>query len=109
MSNSILNHQGTKGTKGITPGKNLDLFKKPNEVRFVFHKVRFFAQLSALGALVVNLVPCLADACPRCVDATPYKTGMQLAVAFLLPIPFLLAGGLFFWIRKFSKPDSEQP
>lgn len=42
-------------------------------------------------------------ACPRCVDATPYKTGMQLAVAVLLPVPFALAYGIYRFIRYETK------
>ncbi len=58
--------------------------------------------------LAFGLLPVLSEACPRCVDATPYKTGMQIAVAVLLPIPFLLAYGLYLWIRNESKAESSE-
>ncbi|HJT23597.1 MAG TPA: hypothetical protein VJ873_03420, partial [bacterium] len=44
-------------------------------------------------------------ACPRCVDATPYKTGLFWGVLFLMPIPFLLVGGVVLWIVRHSKPE----
>jgi len=50
-------------------------------------------------------VPAMLQACPRCVEATPYKMGMQWAVVVLLPVPIVLAGALFFWIRGASKSD----
>lgn len=49
--------------------------------------------------------PGILDACPRCVDATPYKTGMQLAVIVLLPVPAILATLLFLWVRKESRGE----
>jgi hypothetical protein len=58
--------------------------------------------------LSLGFVPALVEACPRCVDATPYKTGMQIAVAVLLPIPFVLAYGLYRWIQNESKVDSPE-
>jgi hypothetical protein len=53
-----------------------------------------------LTALAVLLAPWAAFACPRCVDATPYKTGMLIAVLVLLPIPLVLGFSLYRWIRK---------
>jgi hypothetical protein len=63
-----------------------------------------------LGVLAVNIwfLPSVLLACPRCVDATPYKTGMQVAVAVLLPIPIVLVTALFFWIRNASKAETEE-
>lgn len=55
--------------------------------------------------LSVGFVPVFVEACPRCVDATPYKSGLQLAVAVLLPVPFALAYGLYRFIRNESKPE----
>jgi hypothetical protein len=55
--------------------------------------------------LTVGFLPAIAEACPRCVDATPYKSGLQLAVAVLLPVPFALAYGLYRFIRNESKPE----
>lgn len=49
----------------------------------------------------------MALACPLCVDATPYKHGMLIAVFVLLPVPFLLAGGLFLWVRRMSKGENQ--
>jgi hypothetical protein len=70
-----------------------------------------FCRSWRLGVLAVNicLLPSVLLACPRCVDATPYKTGMQMAVAILLPIPAVLVTALFFWIRNASKEETEQP
>ncbi len=58
--------------------------------------------------LSLGFIPALAEACPRCVDATPYKMGMQIAVGVLLPIPFILAYGIYLFIQKESKADSSQ-
>jgi hypothetical protein len=60
------------------------------------------------SVVIFALLPSVLLACPRCVDATPYKTGMQLAVAVLLPIPFVLAYGLYRWIQNESKTDSSE-
>lgn len=43
-------------------------------------------------------------ACPRCLAASPYKTGLFWAVLVLLPVPFILAGWLVWFIRR-SKPE----
>lgn len=53
-------------------------------------------QLSAAGWLW---------ACPRCVDATPYKIGLFWGVLFLMPLPFLVFGGVIFWIIRHSKGE----
>jgi hypothetical protein len=62
-----------------------------------------------LGVLAVHfwVLPFALEACPRCVDATPYKSGLQLAVVLLLPVPFALVTALFFWIRRASEPEKE--
>lgn len=58
-----------------------------------------------LRASVVALVfvPVLAEACPRCIEASPNKTGLFWAAMLLLPVPFALAGGLVWWIRHWTR------
>ncbi|GEM_PF-2227726 len=51
-------------------------------------------------AMALWLLPLAAQACPRCVDATPYKSGLQLAIAVLLPLPFALGYGLYWFLRR---------
>jgi hypothetical protein len=63
-----------------------------------------FSILSVVGFFL----PMFLEACPLCVDATPYKNGLLIAVLVLLPVPFILAGGLFLWIRRMSR-DETQP
>ena len=53
--------------------------------------------------LLLEIIPSFLQACPRCVNATPYKIGMQWAVVVLLPVPLVLAVLLFLWIRRESK------
>jgi len=53
----------------------------------------------------LSAVSCLL-ACPLCVDATPYKHGLLMAVFVLLPVPFVLIGGLLLWIRKAAKAEA---
>lgn len=50
-----------------------------------------------------------ASACPRCVDATPYRTGLFWAIALLLPLPFILVGAVVAWIVRHAKPKLRQP
>ena len=64
------------------------------------------ALLPALG-MIALLLPKVAGACPLCVDSTPYKHGLQWAVAFLLPVPFVLAGTLIWWVRRHLPSDQE--
>ncbi len=52
------------------------------------------------AAMILWLTPLAAQACPRCVDATPYKSGLQLAIAVLLPLPFALGYGLYRFLRR---------
>jgi hypothetical protein len=63
---------------------------------------RTFAKIFALA---VFLTPWIALACPRCVDATPYKSGMLIAVLILLPIPMVLGFSLYRWVQKAEKED----
>lgn len=60
---------------------------------------------TALPTFLFWAGPGLLEACPRCVDATPYKMGMQLAVLVLLPLPLALGGWLLWTIRKYSRPQ----
>jgi hypothetical protein len=46
--------------------------------------------------------PISAWACPLCVNATPYRDGLLVAVGFLLPVPFVLAYCIYGWIRRAS-------
>lgn len=64
--------------------------------------------LRAAAALLVFSASA-ASACPRCVDATPYKTGLFWAIALLLPLPFILVGGVVAWIIRHTKPKLRQP
>src|SRR5580693_5764812 len=85
MRNQILNHRGTETRR----------------------KKYFCLSLCLRVSVVIILfLPSVLLACPRCVDATPYKTGMQVAVAVLLPIPIVLVTALFFWIRNASKAET---
>jgi hypothetical protein len=59
--------------------------------------------LSKALALSILFTPWFAMACPRCVDATPYKTGMFIAVLILLPVPMVLGFSLYRWILKAEK------
>lgn len=56
--------------------------------------------LAKFFALAVFLAPWIVAACPRCVDATPYRTGMFIAVLVLLPIPMVLGFSLYRWVQK---------
>ena len=62
-------------------------------------------QISTL--LTFYLFPLLVEACPLCVNASPFKKSMLLAVFVLLPVPFALVGGLVLWIRKAAKEEAE--
>jgi hypothetical protein len=53
--------------------------------------------------VVLTFFPLAAPACPRCLQATPYRSGLLWAVGFLMPIPFLLAGLLAAWVARHSK------
>jgi hypothetical protein len=59
--------------------------------------------LSKLWVQAVLWAPYAAGACPRCVDATPYKTGMLVAVLVLLPLPLTMGFFLYRWIQKAEK------
>jgi hypothetical protein len=95
---------------------NLPYGRIRNRVLLKFEKIKniYLSVLRRswrLGVLAVNILflPSVLLACPRCVDATPYKTGMQVAVALLLPIPIILVTALFFWIRNASKAETDEP
>jgi hypothetical protein len=53
-----------------------------------------------LTTTLLWLAPWIAQACPRCVDATPYRSGLQMAIAVLLPLPFTLGYFLYRFIRN---------
>jgi hypothetical protein len=74
------------------------MMKKKNSIRF---KVVLFILPVSFYLSAASFVL----ACPRCIDATPYKAGIQMAVLFLLPIPFILLTSLFLYIRHYSKPQ----
>lgn len=59
--------------------------------------------LAKIWALVLLGAPYAVWACPRCVDATPYKTGMLVAVLVLLPLPLTIGFFLYRWIQKAEK------
>ena len=59
--------------------------------------------LLQLWALAFLWAPYSALACPRCVDATPYQTGMFVAVLVLLPLPAAMGFFLYRWIQKAEK------
>lgn len=46
-------------------------------------------------------------ACPRCVDATPYKLGLQMAVVVLLPVPLVLGFLIYRWLKKAEQAASK--
>jgi hypothetical protein len=46
-------------------------------------------------------------ACPRCVDATPYKLGLQMAVVVLLPVPLVLGFLIYRWLKKSEEAATE--
>jgi len=72
------------------------------KIKSLFPGYSWFLGVFAAGLLL----PLWVEACPRCVDATPYKNGLLWAVLFLMPIPFLLAGGVIFWIARQSKSQT---
>ena len=67
----------------------------------------FFSLHLLAFVMVAVLLSNLAAACPLCVESTPYKHGLQWAVLFLLPVPFVLAGTLIWWVRRHLPLDSE--
>ena len=64
--------------------------------------------IASLGALYAVVVPGFLQACPVCMASTPYRYGLLTATAFLLVFPFLIGGGLFWWIRRHSGPSEEK-
>jgi len=75
---------------------------------FLVLRDRFKKTLISAAAVFFISCPAWLQACPRCVDATPYKAGLLWAVVFLLPIPFIVVGLISLWIVKNSKPDSKK-
>ena len=69
-------------------------------------RIKLAFLLSTLG-MIAALLPKVAGACPLCVESTPYKNGLQWAVLFLLPVPFILAGTLIWWVRRHLPSDQE--
>lgn len=74
------------------------------------------ASKTALGiALVMLAIPVAVQACPSCVAAlqgTGVGSGFNASILFLLMMPFALVGsiggGLFFYIRRHSRPRQGQ-
>ena len=52
--------------------------------------------------------PLLVEACPRCVDGTPFKIGLQWAVVVLLPLPFTLGYLLYRFVRTSLQTEREE-
>ena len=55
---------------------------------------------NAVFAALIWLTPWCLEACPRCIEASPHRIGLIWAAVLLLPVPFALAGWLFWWIRR---------
>jgi hypothetical protein len=75
-------------------------------------KNKRYLEILAMVLLAVScqlLAVSYGEACPLCAASTPFKHGLQWAVAFILPIPFILAGALVWWIRRNSFSESENP
>jgi len=47
-------------------------------------------------------VPGVLQACPLCVNATPYKDGLLWAVGLLIPVPFVLSYLMYGWFQRAS-------
>jgi len=61
--------------------------------------------LSKPLAFVVVFLPALAQACPVCFAGSPYSSGLIWATLFLLPLPFLIAGLIAYYVIRDSKVD----
>jgi hypothetical protein len=57
-------------------------------------------------AACILALPALSQACPQCVNSSPYGKGLIYAVAFIMPIPFALIGFLVWWIARHSPSGS---
>ncbi len=55
-----------------------------------------------LTGFLMGLVPVSVWACPLCVNASPYKDGLLVAVGFLIFVPFIAAYFMYGWIRRAS-------
>lgn len=62
------------------------------------HKI-IICSVPFLAAMVFGLTS-LAQACPRCVEATPFRLGLQWAIVVLLPLPFTLGFFLYRFLRR---------
>ena len=60
-----------------------------------------------VSVVILGLASSVVSACPLCVDATPYKKGLMWAVWFILPVPFALAGWLYYMIRRSIQAESQ--
>ncbi len=49
--------------------------------------------------------PALSWACPLCVNASPYKVGLLVAVGFLMLIPFGVTYLMYGWFQKASRTE----
>jgi hypothetical protein len=58
-----------------------------------------------IGALV-TILPAAVEACPRCFEGTPYRTGLIWAAVFLLPVPFVIVGVLAYWLTRTPDPKA---
>ena len=67
-------------------------------------------------AVVMLVIPVVAQACPSCVEAlkgSGVGRGFNASILFLLGMPFALVGsiggGLFFYVRRHSLSRQKQP
>ena len=61
--------------------------------------MRFSKIFGSFIGVALALLPLWVEACPRCVDGTPFKTGLQWAIVVLLPLPFALGYLLYRFVR----------
>ena len=62
-----------------------------------------FVLFGLLAGALVAVLPAAVEACPRCFEGTPYRTGLIWAALFLLPVPFLVVGILGYWLTRAPK------
>jgi hypothetical protein len=65
--------------------------------------------LGFITGVALVFLPLWAEACPRCVDGTPFKIGLQWAVVVLLPLPFTLGYLLYRFVRASIPPEEDGP
>ena len=94
MNRQIHSHH-SEGSRAKTPSEYKD-FKN-----LKFYLFRFSWRLGVL-AVGIWFLPLVLEACPLCFNASPHRIGLIWAAILLLPIPFALAGLLFWWIRRAS-------